>query len=165
MPSECWVAVSGYRALYAVSNHGRVMSFIARRSSKVGDFILSPASCKTSQYPKVLLYGKGGRKSCRVADIVTSSFLGPKPKGWNVNHKDGVKSNSNLSNLEYVTPSENFHHALRLGLIKPARFQKRTHCKRGHEFTESNSYWTGGRRRCGICHNARQRKYRAALNA
>ena len=42
------------------------------------------------------------------------AFEGSSP--LEVNHKDGDKHNNQLSNLEYVTSSENKQHALKTGL-------------------------------------------------
>lgn len=39
------------------------------------------------------------------------AFNGDIPKGYWINHKDGVKSNNSLDNLEAVTPSANHIHA------------------------------------------------------
>lgn len=54
----------------------------------------------------------------RVHVLVAESFIGPKPPGIDVNHKDGNKQNNCLSNLEYLTRSENHRHAFRIGLAK-----------------------------------------------
>ena len=47
-----------------------------------------------------------------VHDLVASAFIGPKPKGVTVNHKDVVKTNNRSTNLEYATYLENTRHAV-----------------------------------------------------
>jgi hypothetical protein len=140
MASECWVAVVGYRGRYAVSDRGRVMSFMSRRISKNNDYILVPATGKGNEYPHVLLYSAGRRKSFRVGNIVTAAFLGPKPKGKEVNHKDGVKKNSALDNLEYVTGSENVRHAFRIGLMRHG-------CRKRQDGKFKGIFWDKRRRK------------------
>jgi hypothetical protein len=49
---------------------------------------------------------------------IAETFI-PKIDGKNVvNHKDGVKLNNSIHNLEWVTQSENLLHAIRIGLKK-----------------------------------------------
>jgi len=69
-----------------------------------------------------------------VHDLVTSAFVGPKPKGWVVNHKDAVKTNNWLSNLEYTTYLENARHAVAHGCFDtPARKGSLRPCAKLHE--------------------------------
>lgn len=58
----------------------------------------------------------GGRRNARVHRIVCEAFV-PNPEGKpEVNHIDGVKTNNNVSNLEWATRSEQMLHAHRMGL-------------------------------------------------
>ncbi len=61
------------------------------------------------------------RKTQHIHDIVTEYFLGKKPAGMTVNHKDGNKSNNSIGNLEYLSPSDNQRHALATGLKRARR--------------------------------------------
>jgi hypothetical protein len=45
--------------------------------------------------------------------LVAAAFIGPRPAGYEVNHKDGNPSHNAVSNLEYTTPSENVRHSFR----------------------------------------------------
>ena len=48
--------------------------------------------------------------------LVLEAFVGLRPPQHECNHKDGVKTNNRLTNLEWVTKSENNRHAFALGL-------------------------------------------------
>jgi len=62
---------------------------------------------------------------------VAKLFL-PNPENKReVNHIDGVKKNADISNLEWVTPSENMYHAFRTGLNKHSDYQKSESARRG----------------------------------
>ena len=43
------------------------------------------------------------------------AFLGPRPTGYQVNHKSGDKSDNSVDNLEYVTCRENIRHCWQAG--------------------------------------------------
>jgi HNH endonuclease len=55
---------------------------------------------------------KTGEKARAVAvhRLAADAFLGPCPPGYEVNHKDLVKTNNVPDNLAYVTRRENIHH-------------------------------------------------------
>lgn len=56
----------------------------------------------TSGYPIIHL-----DKTYTIHKIVAETFLGPVPDGLEIDHRDGDKSNNNVTNLEYVTHAEN----------------------------------------------------------
>jgi len=104
-----WRAIEGYEGKYAVSDGGEVMSMNFAKSGLPGimRFNLSRG------YLAVQL---GDRKRYTVHRLVAEAFIGPRPTGMHINHKDGNKKNNSVSNLEYVTPSENQKHSFAIGL-------------------------------------------------
>lgn len=98
MPEE-WRPVVGYEEKYQVSSHGKV------KITKSGK-ILKPYILK-SGYHRVSLYLNNNRTHRTVAGIVCEAFIGERPSGLHIDHKDGDKDNNKLSNLEYVTAREN----------------------------------------------------------
>lgn len=109
-----WVSVPGYEGRYAISDDGEVMSMNYAKSGLPG--LMTPGMGRG--YLKVGLRHKGEKEvSFTIHRLVAAAFIGPRPKGMHINHKDGNKLNNHVSNLEYVTPSENQKHACRLHLI------------------------------------------------
>ena len=116
---EQWRDVVGYEGIYKISDFGRVKRIKAYRSTYVGKILSPVLNC--NGYGGVLLYENGKQKHWQCHRLVAIAFLGEPPQGKEVNHIDGNKTNNYLSNLEYVTKSENINHAYRLGLLKGRR--------------------------------------------
>lgn len=69
-------------------------------------------------YREIVMSDGEDRRSVRVHILVAECFLGKRKEGMQVNHKDGNKLNNKVSNLEYVTASQNIRHAFTTGLAK-----------------------------------------------
>ena len=98
--------IEGYEDYY-VTTSGKVFSFKKGVLREIKQYKNEKGYCK------VWLYNKGKRKMFYVHRLVLLTF---KPiqnsELYEVNHKDGVTDNNNLSNLEWLTPEENMKHAL-----------------------------------------------------
>lgn len=63
-----------------------------------------------------LKVSKGERKIFRIHILVLNAFIGKRSgKEFCCNHKDTIKANNCVENLEWVTYSENSKHAFRMG--------------------------------------------------
>lgn len=58
-------------------------------------------------YCRVHLQINGETKSKSVHSLVAEVFIGPRPKGFQIRHLDGRKTNNSPSNLAYGTAAEN----------------------------------------------------------
>jgi hypothetical protein len=114
---ETWKKIVGYEGVYSVSSHGRVRREIGRNCK--AQRLLKPQIDRG--YQVVILMNRGANRSARIHSLVAEAFIGERNKGFEINHKDGVKSNNRLFNLEYVSHSDNMLHAVRTGLMKIRR--------------------------------------------
>lgn len=113
--TEVWKPVVGYEGLYEVSSYGNVRRHeSSQRYAWLGR--TRQANPNHQGYLQLELSKGNVKTTYKVHKLVALAFLGPRPEGYSINHKDGVKQNNHASNLEYVTPKENTHHAYKLGL-------------------------------------------------
>lgn len=101
------IPIPGYET-YTIDTMGRVYN--SRGKNLVG--IL-----RTDGYLAINLYRENKGKKHLIHKLVCLAFIGPRPTGKEVNHKDGVKNNNNLNNLEWVTKAKNIQHAYANNLI------------------------------------------------
>lgn len=118
---EIWRPITGFEEKYSVSNLGRIMSHARSGNWRCKSDRILKLTYPKNGYSRISLVIKDLRVSTYVHFLVSDAFLGPKPLGLTVNHKNGVKTDNVLGNLEYVTYSENVKHAYRLGLARAIR--------------------------------------------
>lgn len=119
---EFWKDITGYKGIYQISTLGNVKSLANSFSKK--ERILKQKTDRNG-YKSISLCKDGKSKYFSIHRLVASHFLNKKDPSLHVNHRDGVKTNNNLNNLEWVTRSENQKHAYRMGLLKlPIQIKK-----------------------------------------
>ena len=102
--------IEGYEGLYQVSNLGRVKSF-----HKMNYKILKNR-ISTTGYFCVLLTKNTKSSRFKVHRLVAKAFISNPKNKKQVNHKNGIKTENIVHNLEWNTASENIKHAFKLGL-------------------------------------------------
>lgn len=105
---EEWRDISGYEGLYKVSDRGQIYSLSSNK-------MLAIQHDKRG-YPRVSISKNGELKSFRIHRLVAAAFLNNPENKRTVNHKNGVKTDNSVENLEYASDSENVSHAYKTGL-------------------------------------------------
>lgn len=110
---EQWMPVVGYEDIYEISSIGRCRRSGKARGARIGH-ILKPFIHRATGYFTYSLCLDSQNKTHSAHRLVAGAFLGPIPKGQHVNHKNGVRTNNRVENLEVVTCAENNLHAYRV---------------------------------------------------
>lgn len=85
---------------YEVSNLGKIRNASTGRE-------LKPFTDKLQTYDRVELYEGGISRKFMVHILVAEAFLGPKPKGMEIDHLNTNLHDNRLCNLAYVSQDEN----------------------------------------------------------
>lgn len=105
---EGWKDIKGFAGIYQCNKYGIIRSNLCHWKNKTG--ILTPY-VQSKGYRFVSLYKEGRGYPYLVHRLIAETFI-PNPLNLpQVNHKDFNKANNAVSNLEWVTNSENREHA------------------------------------------------------
>lgn len=116
---EEWRDIVNYEGIYQISSLGNLRSL--DRLDAAGHKLKGKEMSlvvKTTGYVGVTLCKNGKKTNKRVHRLVAEAFIENKENKTQVNHLDGNKTNNNVSNLVWSTPSENTIHAYKNGLAK-----------------------------------------------
>ena len=113
---EDWRPAPGWEGIYEISSLGRCRRLLPRGRGKgfgVG-WILKPLPTRCGYVEYVLGY-KERRERHSAHRLVAMAFIPGNPS-LQVNHKNGIKTDNFVDNLEWVTCGDNHRHAYRTGL-------------------------------------------------
>lgn len=128
---EIWKDIKDYEGLYQVSSYGRVKSLARPRKMPRNLFRYTEEKILKWQfnkkgYMRVILYKNGKNQIFFIHRLVAETYI-PNPYGKSdVNHKNGIKTDNRVENLEWCTTKENIRHSWSIGLRKK-RIGKENH--------------------------------------
>jgi hypothetical protein len=129
---DYWKDVEGYEGLYQVSNTEKVRSLDRYVKSRIGKRFAKGRVLKQMLgkfgYLTVYLCNKKGKKRKPVHRLVAQSFILNPNNYLEINHKNGIKTDNRVGNLEWCTRSQNMKHAYINGL-KSNRGEKHSQAK------------------------------------
>lgn len=120
MENEIWKDIQGYEGLYRVSNLGNVIGLEIKTKFGTGYKIYPLRNIRVwndkKGYCYVTLSKNKKAKHFLLHRLVALSFLKNKENKPQINHKNGIKSDNTINNLEWCTAKENLEHAVKKGL-------------------------------------------------
>ena len=110
MKKEIWKKIIGFED-YNISSIGRVYS------NKTNKILKQQPS--HNGYLRVCLYDSNHQQHTEIVHrLLAFSFIGEDKEKPQINHKNGIKQDNRLENIEWVTSKENIAHSWSTGLKK-----------------------------------------------
>lgn len=137
--AERWMPVVGWEDRYEVSDAGAVRRTIGGQGTRVGA-VLKPIFSPEG-YSLYNLNRPGTRERVRAHRLILEAFVGPAPEAGSFGlHFDDDPTNNHVSNLRWGGRLDNAADRKRNGIGADNTNARKTHCLRGHEFSEENTW-------------------------
>ena len=116
LPNEIWKPIANYEGLYEISNYGRIKSLPRKTKTKI---VKEPMILKVFKrhtgYIQAKLCKNSKLYNPIVSRLVAEAFLEKPNYPCVVNHKDCIRDNNHVNNLEWITQSQNTRYAFLKG--------------------------------------------------
>ena len=107
---EIWKDITGYEGLYQISNYGNIVSIKNRWGKRVKPRNISKHITKKG-YERVGLYKDNTQKLFMVHKLVMLAFNPMNGENLEINHKNYIRSDNRLENLEWLTHKDNVRYS------------------------------------------------------
>lgn len=111
---EIWKDIKGYENQYQISNLGNIRA-LSRKGKRKGVERMK-TTISNWGYPIISIWKNNKPKTFSVHRLVAETFIDNPNNKAEVNHKNGIKTDNRVENLEWVTREENIQHAYDTGL-------------------------------------------------
>ena len=146
--NEIWRPIKEWEAYYEVSSIGNVRSVDRKTTSRPAYGRIISQSTINSGYKSVSLHKNNKSSRFLVHRLVALAFLERSPIKMFVNHKNGIKTDNRLENLEWCTKSENTKHAFETKLMSVTpkmlkrliKWNTTTHCAPVIQYKKDGSF-------------------------
>ncbi|MEZ6841011.1 HNH endonuclease [Acinetobacter baumannii] len=106
------------RALAKITSFQTWDKYFQSLVQETGSLSMLKPNVNHKGYSRVTLKNGGECKTLSLHRVVAHAFIENHLGKTQVNHINGIKSDNDVANLEWCTPRENIHHALKTGLNK-----------------------------------------------
>jgi hypothetical protein len=115
--SEQWKAIKGYEGRYEVSDTGKVRTFLRNKHREL------KINIDKAGYCTVVLYKDNNCKTVKVHRLVAQAFLENPLSLPCVNHKNEIKTDNRVENLEFCTVGYNNRYGKRIEKMIKSKYK------------------------------------------